>query len=87
MTPLKKKWNYTVTLAGLSSIQATKSLYPIEKIIGPTNKPINPDIMNPPRTPRKMTSIGTIAPLPNKRGFKILSESPLKIKNTVQKTA
>ncbi|TDO83068.1 hypothetical protein EV143_102332 [Flavobacterium chryseum] len=76
-----------VSLSGVSSSQAINNLYPIENIIGPTNKPINPHMINPPITPRKITSMGTIAPLPNKSGFKILSESPLMIKNIVQQMA
>jgi len=59
----------------------------MEKMIGPTNKPINPDIINPPITPRKITSMGTTAPLPKSRGFRTLSESPLKTKKTVHKAA
>jgi hypothetical protein len=52
----------------------------MEKTIGPINIPINPDMMKPPITPRKITSVGTTTPLPNKMGFNILSESPLKKK-------
>jgi hypothetical protein len=52
----------------------------MENTIGPTNIPINPDMMKPPKTPRKKASIGTTVPLPNKMGFNILSESPLKKK-------
>jgi hypothetical protein len=59
----------------------------MENTIGPINIPINPDMMKPPITPRKITSMGTTAPLPNKMGFNTLSESPLKRKYTVQKIA
>ena len=49
-------------------------------MMGPANKPIKPDNIKPPVTPIKITSIGTYAPLPNKIGFKILSESMTPIK-------
>ena len=56
------------------SIQATKSLYPSEITIAPVNKPIKPERIKPPTTPKNMTSIGTGAPFPNKTGFRTLSE-------------
>ena len=36
--------------------------------MAPVNSPIKPENINPPITPRKMTSIGTAAPLPNNIG-------------------
>ena len=70
-----------------SFIQAIRSLYPRDKTIAPVNRPINPDNMNPPITPRKITNIGTGAPFPRRIGFKILSEAPARSRYTVQSEA
>ena len=44
------------------------------KTTAPKNKPKNPLNINPPMEPIKTTGIGTGAFLPNKIGFKILSD-------------
>ena len=44
------------------------------KTTAPKNKPKNPLNINPPIEPIKTTGIGTGAFLPNKIGFKILSD-------------
>ena len=44
--------------------------------MAPVNKPIKPDSIKPPITPRNITSIGTGAPLPSNMGFNTLSDAP-----------
>lgn len=44
-------------------------------MIAPKNNPIKPLYKNPPIAPKNMTNIGAGAFLPNKIGFKTLSET------------
>lgn len=72
---LKKIVFYSITLSLSVLIQPTNKLYPKAKTMAPVNNPIKPNKTNPPKTPTNITAIGTGAPLPNKSGVRILSES------------
>ena len=45
-------------------------------MMAPVNNPINPEKINPPITPMKITIIGTGAPLPRRMGLSTLSDKP-----------
>ena len=80
-------FDYSGTSTVEESIHPKNNLYPIDITMAPVNRPMKPEKMNPPITPIKITSIGTGAPLPNKIGFKTLSDSPAMSSNTVQMAA
>ena len=55
------------------SSHARNSLYPTDKAIAPSNKPIAPIVMNPPMAPKNTITVGTATPRPSRRGLSTLS--------------
>ena len=55
--------------------------------MAPVNKPRKPDIIKPPIAPRKITSMGTGAPLPSRIGFRTLSDKDANSRSTDQTIA
>src|SRR5277367_5281659 len=65
------------TASGTSSMSSynhvRNSLYPTDKTMGPTKRPIIPIARKPPIAPKKTTTMGTGTPRPSSNGFKTLS--------------
>lgn len=55
--------------------------------MAPVKRPINPDNINPPMTPIKITNIGTGAPLPSIMGLITLSDMAAIIRYMDQREA
>lgn len=53
-------------------------------MMAPVNRPINPEKINPPITPMKITNIGTGAPFPRRIGLSTLSDKPARNSTIVQ---
>ena len=83
--PLENASGRSVLAVWFESISshARKSLNPRDKTTAPINKPMNPIEINPPIEPRKITSMGTGAPRPNRIGFKKLSDNMTNISQTI----
>ena len=59
----------------------------MDKINDPVKRPIKPLEINPPIAPRKITIMGTAAPLPSTKGFRMLSVKVAMINQMVIKVA
>src|SRR4029077_4101693 len=53
--------------------QARSNLYPTDKTIEPTKRPMIPIAIKPPIAPKKTTRMGTGTPRPSSSGFRTLS--------------
>ena len=69
------------------SSHARNSLYPTDKAIAPSNRPIAPIVMNPPMAPKNTIMVGTATPRPSRRGLSTLSIRPTKRHQTRKITA